>query len=141
LFLLPFGLGSSGYADRIAHASQLLRDVRAFLSAIVREEGRPDTVVLASKLAAVGYRLTIRTALGGGAGRSCFHNLHHEFLLVMGHPESGTPQDKEFIVDPNFRCDGRFVFSAEDPYVVGTESCFECLFPVTCSKSFALPKQ
>ena len=121
--------------------SQLLRDVRAFLSAIVREEGRPDTVVLASKLAAVGYRLTIRTALGGGAGRSCFHNLHHEFLLVMGDPEFGTPQDKEFIVDPNFRCDGGSVFPAEDPYMVGTGSCPGCLFLNTCSNSITLPKQ
>ncbi len=84
-------------------AAQLLRDVRAFLSAIVREEGKADAVVLASKLAAVGYHLTIRTALGGGAGRSCFHNLHYEFLLVSGDPEFGTPQDKEFIVDPHFR--------------------------------------
>ena len=62
-----------------------------------------DTVVLASKLAAVGYHLTIRTALGGGAGRSCFHNLHYEFLLVSGDPEFGTLQDREFIVDPHFR--------------------------------------
>ena len=80
-----------------------MRDVRAFLSAIVREEGKADAVVLASKLAAVGYHLTIRTALGGGTGRSCFHNLHHEFLLVSGDPEFGTPQDKDFIVDPHFR--------------------------------------
>lgn len=120
---------------------QLLRDVRAFLSAIVREEGRPDTVVLASKLAAVGYRLTIRTALGGGAGRSCFHNLHHEFLLVMGDPEFGTPQDKEFIVDPHFRCDCRSLFPAEESCKIGKECCSGCLFPLTCSDSIALPKQ
>ena len=69
----------------------------------MREEGKADAVVLASKLAAVGYHLTIRTALGGGTGRSCFHNLHYEFLLVSGDPEFGTPQDKEFIVDPHFR--------------------------------------
>lgn len=92
------------FHDQLRVPVQLLRDVKAFLSAIVREEGRIDAVVLASKLAAVGYHLTIRTALGGGAGRSCFHNLHHEFLLVMGDPEFGTPQDKEFIVDPHFRC-------------------------------------
>lgn len=83
---------------------QLLRDVRAFQGAILREEGKPDTVVLASKLAAVGYKLTLRIALGGGSGRSCFHNLHHEFLLVTGDPEFGSPQDKEYIVDPYFRC-------------------------------------
>ncbi|EIE20451.1 hypothetical protein COCSUDRAFT_57601 [Coccomyxa subellipsoidea C-169] len=82
---------------------QLLRDVRAFQEAILREDGRPDTVVLASKLAAVGYKLTIRTALGGGSGRSCFHNLHHEFLLVSGDPEFGVPQEKEYLIDPYFR--------------------------------------
>ncbi len=54
---------------------QLLRDVRAFQAAILREEGRPDTVVLACKLAAVGWSVTMRTALGGGAGQACFHNL------------------------------------------------------------------
>ena len=85
---------------------QLLRDVVAFQATILREEGAPDTVVLASKLAAVGYQLTIRTALGGGPGRSCFQNLRHEFLLVWGDPDcgAGTPQDREFIVDPHFRC-------------------------------------
>lgn len=77
--------------------------MRAFQAAILREEGRPDTVILASKLAAVGYRLTIRTALGGGAGRACFHNLHHEFLLVSGDLEQGVPQDREVIIDPHFR--------------------------------------
>lgn len=82
---------------------RLLRDVRAFQGAILREEGQPDTVILASKLAAVGYKLTLRTALGGGSGRSCFHNLHHEFLLVSGDPEFGSPQQKEYIVDPYFR--------------------------------------
>lgn len=55
--------------------AQLLRDVRAFHAAVLREEGRPDTVVLACKLAAVGYAVRIRTALGGGAGQACFHNL------------------------------------------------------------------
>ncbi len=86
--------------------AQLLRDVTAFQAAILAEEGAPDTVVLASKLAAVGYRLTIRTALGGGPGRSCFQNLRHEFLLVWGDPDCGpgAPQDREFIVDPHFRC-------------------------------------
>ena len=69
-------------------------------------------MVLASKLAAVGYQLTIRTALGGGAGRSCFHNLHYEFLLVNGDPEFGSPQDKEFIVDPHFRSGSKQVLSA-----------------------------
>ena len=105
LFIGWAGMKAStrAFHDQLCVPVQLLRDVKAFLSAIVREEGRIDAVVLASKLAAVGYHLTIRTALGGGAGRSCFHNLHHEFLLVMGDPEFGTPQDKEFIVDPHFR--------------------------------------
>ena len=77
--------------------------MRAFQAAILREEGRPDTVILASKLAAVGYHLTIRTALGGGPGRACFHNLHHEFLLVSSDPEYGAVQDRDIIIDPHFR--------------------------------------
>ena len=47
---------------------QLLRDVRVSARAVLREEDQPDTVILAAKLANVGYRVAVRTALGGGAG-------------------------------------------------------------------------
>lgn len=77
---------------------QLLHDVRAFKAKLLREEGSVDTVVLATHLAAVGYKVAIRTALGGGVGQECFHNLHYEFLLVTDEHNF-----VEYIVDPRFR--------------------------------------
>ena len=75
---------------------QLTRDVRWLNHTAVTEDGKQDTVVLASKLVNVGYKVAIRTALGGGAGQECFHNLHHEFLIVAGcHQEA--------IIDCHFR--------------------------------------
>ena len=66
---------------------------------MLAEEGRQDIVVLASKLAAVGYRVSLRTAVGGGTGQEAFRNLHHEFLLIT----RGSMHTSEYIVDPNFR--------------------------------------
>ncbi len=43
---------------------QLARDVRCYHAAVLEEEGRVDVVVLASRLAYVGYDVTVRTALG-----------------------------------------------------------------------------
>ena len=77
---------------------QLLQDVRSYGHSVVREEGHLDTVVLATRLAAVGYRVAIRTAVGGGSGQECFHNLHYEFLLVTDEHNF-----TEHIVDPRFR--------------------------------------
>lgn len=79
-------------------ARKLLRDVRAFKKAVLREEGAADTVVLATKLANVGYTLTLRKALGGGA--ACFRNLRHEFLVVRG---SGDYEGISYIVEPAFK--------------------------------------
>ena len=76
---------------------QLLCDVRQFKTAVLAEEGRNDIVVLATKLAAVGYHVAIRTALGGGAGQECFRNLHHEFLVILCEGEN-------LLVEPHFRC-------------------------------------
>lgn len=78
---------------------QLLRDVRSYKHRLLREDGEVDTVVLATHLAAVGYRVTIRTAVGGGAGQECFHNLNYEFLRVTD--EHNLTQ---YIVDARFRC-------------------------------------
>ena len=60
------------------------------------EEGRSDIVVLATKLAAVGYQVAIRTAIGGGAGQECFRNLRHEFLVIAWDGE-------DLLVEPQFR--------------------------------------
>ena len=78
---------------------QLAQDVSAFKALVLAEEGRQDIVVLASKLAAVGYRVSLRTAVGGGAGQEAFRNLHHEFLLITRSDVHTT----QYLVDPNFR--------------------------------------
>ena len=38
----------------------------------MQERGRCDVDVLAAKLARLGYRVAVRTALGGGHGQNCF---------------------------------------------------------------------
>lgn len=43
---------------------QLARDARYYHATTLEEEGRADVVILASRLAGVGYDVTIRTALG-----------------------------------------------------------------------------
>ena len=75
---------------------QLARDVRWLNHTTVMEDGRWDSVVLASKLVNIGYKVAIRTAMGGGAGQDCFHNLHHEFLVV-------AERHQEVIVDCHFK--------------------------------------
>lgn len=57
-------------------------------------------MVLASRLAVIGYKVAIRTAVGGGVGQECFRNLNYEFLLVSAPFPSET---SEIIVDPKFR--------------------------------------
>lgn len=55
-------------------------------------------MVLASHLATIGYRVALRTAVGGGAGQNCFRNLCYQFLLI-----SDNSCTVEYVVDPNFR--------------------------------------
>lgn len=75
---------------------QLLRDVCWLNRATMHEDGKLDTVVLASKLVNMGYKVSIRTAVGGGSGQDCFHNLHHEFLIV-------SVRQQQLIVDCTFK--------------------------------------
>lgn len=77
---------------------RLQRDVHLFLRVSESEDDHLDAVVLASKLSSVGYRCSLRSALGGGAGTSCFHNLRNEFLVVQGNAGAD-----DFIVELNFR--------------------------------------
>jgi uncharacterized protein (TIGR01615 family) len=79
---------------------QLLRDVRVLKRAVREEEGALDVVVLASRLAGVGYRVSVRSGLGGGPGADCFHQLRHEFLVVAGEGEAAG---REYLVEPSFR--------------------------------------
>eukprot|EP00878_Enallax_costatus_P002300 GHUV01002475.1.p1 GENE.GHUV01002475.1~~GHUV01002475.1.p1 ORF type:complete len:344 (+),score=116.81 GHUV01002475.1:340-1371(+) len=88
-FLQDSGFGPFGL--------RLQRDVRRLMRLLSREDS-VDIVVLASRLALVGYNISVRTALGGGP--SCFRNLRHEFLSVTGTDEY---KETELIVDPNFK--------------------------------------
>ncbi|GAB4817681.1 hypothetical protein N2152v2_004727 [Parachlorella kessleri] len=82
------------------YQSKLLRDVLAYKERILEEEEGFDVVTLAAHLSNVGYRVHIRTALGGGQGTDCFHNLRHEFLVVQG---DGEQRSVDFIVEPSFK--------------------------------------
>ena len=76
----------------------MLRDLSMLKRRMLREDGTWDIVVIASRLAAMGHQVALRTALGGGRGQECFHHLHHEFLVVA---PPGTQE--ELILDPSFR--------------------------------------
>jgi len=89
--------------DRVAYlarpctdfASKLLKDVRAFKRALVREGCASGAVVLALRLSLVGYQASVRQAIGGGS--ACFRNLRHEFISVRG------PNSEEYIVELDFK--------------------------------------
>lgn len=80
---------------------QLLRDVRLLAAAVRREElGELDTVVLATKLTSVGYKVHLRSALGGGPGIEAFQSLRNEFLIVAG---VGEDEGIDYIVEGRFK--------------------------------------
>mmetsp|Transcript_27473 Transcript_27473/g.69875 ORF Transcript_27473/g.69875 Transcript_27473/m.69875 type:complete len:390 (-) Transcript_27473:630-1799(-) len=57
---------------------------------------------LASRLSRLGYKVHIRTALGGGDGFECLRNLRHVFLsVVMPHVRAGPSQ--KYVVDLSFK--------------------------------------
>lgn len=65
---------------------------------------------LAQILTALGYRVQLRTALGGGDGADCLRNLRHSFLSVTlpsptGMPgASGAPAaGRRYVIDPQFK--------------------------------------
>lgn len=69
--------------------SQLLLDVRHFARASMAEQGEqvPDPILLATKLSAVGYVVSVRSALGGG-GTSCFRCVA---ACAAGHVQEAAP--------------------------------------------------
>lgn len=65
------------------------------------EDDEFDPVILATKLSTVGYRVHIRSALGGSPGTTdCFFNLRNEFLVVAGE---GDDAGTHFIVESRFK--------------------------------------
>jgi len=77
---------------------QLVQDVQLFKKQCLEEEGQHDTIVLATKLCRVGYRVKTREAVGGGS--DCLRNLRHTFLYVRipGEIDKG-----EVLVEPHLR--------------------------------------
>ena len=69
--------------------------------ATLLEDDEFDPVILATRLSTVGYRVHIRSALGGNAGTTdCFFNLRNEFLVVAGE---GDDAGTHFIVEARFK--------------------------------------
>lgn len=66
---------------------------------------------LADTLRRLGYRVKLRTALGGGWGGACLRNLRHSFLTVCVENADGTVQS--FIVDPRFKDQFQIAHSTE----------------------------
>ncbi|KDD73755.1 hypothetical protein H632_c1865p0, partial [Helicosporidium sp. ATCC 50920] len=62
---------------------------------------RGDAASLASALTRRGYRVNMRSSLGGGQGSECFQNLQHTFLSVL--PPSASKSSAPLVVDPCFR--------------------------------------
>lgn len=80
------------------------------MDAVWRDEGSRDVALVATCLANAGYRVTIRTAKGGGSGRTCFDNLRHCHILVL--PDDSNSSDDAFIVDICFRSCARSLLHA-----------------------------
>lgn len=68
---------------------------------VLEDEGKSDIALVAMYLAKAGYRVTIRTAKGGGTGRTCFDNLRHHHILVFA--DDTTKSEDAYIVDVSFR--------------------------------------
>eukprot|EP00884_Botryococcus_braunii_P006113 jgi/Botrbrau1/15502/Bobra.43_2s0119.1 len=80
---------------------QLARSARHFMEKVLKDEGTSDIALVAMYLSKAGYRVAIRTAKGGGSGRTCFDNLRHHHILVF--PNDSTRSEDAYIVDISFR--------------------------------------
>ncbi len=61
-----------------------------------------DTARIVAILQALGYRCTLRTALGGGDGADCLRNLRHTFISCDTPAGPGSPS-RRYIIDPLFK--------------------------------------
>ncbi len=101
----PSSVFSRSLSERLTLSNffplQLLRDVKSMKHNLIRDEGGFDPVILATKLSSVGYRVNIRSALGGAAGSAdCFYNLRNEFLIISGE---GDDYGENFILETAFK--------------------------------------
>jgi len=85
-----------------SEVKQVITDVREAAS---QQQAAVSCSAVAKALEERGFGVCVRTALGGGDGLDCLHNLRHHFLIVkpprglQGKPVAGAT----FIVDINFR--------------------------------------
>ncbi|KAG2487290.1 hypothetical protein HYH03_014130 [Edaphochlamys debaryana] len=79
--------------------ARLLSDVRV---ACQHAKDGQDTTKLVAILSALGYRCSLRTALGGGDGADCLRNLRHTFITCDTPSVNGAPA-RRYIVDPQFK--------------------------------------
>ncbi|PNH08504.1 hypothetical protein TSOC_004936 [Tetrabaena socialis] len=77
--------------------ARLLSDVKCGVT-----HARDDTPRLVSILTALGYRCSLRTALGGGDGADCLRNLRHTFISCETAGVNGGPA-RRYVVDAQFR--------------------------------------
>ncbi|CAD7705040.1 unnamed protein product [Ostreobium quekettii] len=81
---------------------QVLNDIQEVKNSLNLRSSKIGPRALGDALAAVGYKVHIRTAVGG-RDESLFLELHHEFLVVFLEGSGDWEEDAEVIVEPNFR--------------------------------------
>ncbi|GLC36736.1 hypothetical protein PLESTB_000788300 [Pleodorina starrii] len=86
-----------------AAEARMLSDVKA---ACPHAKDGQDTERLVSILSALGYRCSLRTALGGGDGPDCLRNLRHTFIVCecpASNPNQPVSPSRRYIVDTQFK--------------------------------------
>jgi uncharacterized protein (TIGR01615 family) len=76
---------------------RLASDVSAALSALAPDvtDHQARITALAQRLTAHGYQVALRSALGGGDGSECLHNLRHCFLAVALQQQRQQQQQQQ----------------------------------------------
>lgn len=93
--------------EAVRHVEQLVQPLGATERRLIRDveasfEGgsRDDIAKLVQKLTGLGYRVHLRSALGGGEGGECLRNLRHSFLCCTVPSQNSAVR---YIVDPHFK--------------------------------------
>lgn len=104
--------------------------------------GEPLTSTsLAKKLKELGYEVCVRSALGGGNGLECLHNLRHDFLVVC--PPSHEVIAKFYIIDIDFQAQFHVAHPTKhyqalienmEGEFIGTEQKLRCVIQMLCEE-------
>ncbi|KAF8072496.1 hypothetical protein HT031_000155 [Scenedesmus sp. PABB004] len=95
-------------ARALGAAARVVADVEAAAAALAAAGAPLDAAGLAARLAAAGWRPSVRESLGGGEGGACLRNLRHACVVLAprgGGSPGGSPGGggEAVIVDPTFR--------------------------------------